>query len=295
MTKHLVLIFLSACAPTGDGKADRGEGIALLPKALVVGIDGVRADAAQGANTPHLDGLIALGRSSMTASTQTESVPVSGPGWASILTGAEPTRHGVYTNDDLEPTAEFPTFLHHAKGAGLRTAAVYGWADIASLFEPDATDHSEAADDAGVASILSDLLRDGDFDVHFAHFNDVDSAGHGYGYAPDVPEYMAEIEEVDGYLGDLLAAIEARPGRAEEAWLVITTTDHGGLGTSHSLPGPETNTIPFVLFGDGLNPGTLPDGVVHTDTHPSVLSWFGVAAAQDISGVSRSHEHAYGR
>lgn len=32
---------------------------------------------------------------------------------------------------------------------------------------------------------------------------------------------------------DILNAIESRPTYAQEDWLIVITTDHGGIGTSH--------------------------------------------------------------
>ena len=56
----------------------------------------------------------------------------------------------------------------------------------------------------------------------------VDKAGHAYGFTAETPEYLAEIEEKDGQVKLLLEAIERRPTRSEEEWLVVVTTDHGG-------------------------------------------------------------------
>src|SRR5690606_16950556 len=57
----------------------------LVPKVIVVGIDGVRPDALRDAPTPVMNTLIASGAFSERART---GVPtLSGPSWASMLTG----------------------------------------------------------------------------------------------------------------------------------------------------------------------------------------------------------------
>ena len=70
-------------------------------------------------------------------------------------------------------------------------------------------------------------------DVVMVHLDQVDGAGHSSGYSPTVPAYLRAIEVVDGIVGDLLVAVNARSNIEQEDWLVIVTTDHGGNGTSH--------------------------------------------------------------
>ena len=46
-----------------------------------------------------------------------------------------------------------------------------------------------------------------------------------------------------------MTAMAARPTFANEDWLVIITSDHGGLGTGHSGGLPPQRTIPFIVAG----------------------------------------------
>ena len=69
------------------------------PKVILIGIDGVRTDAFQKAVTPNLDRLKSKGfytEHMNILSTKEESDgadTLSGPGWASILTGVWPKKH----------------------------------------------------------------------------------------------------------------------------------------------------------------------------------------------------------
>ena len=58
----------------------------------------------------------------------------------------------------------------------------------------------------------------GNYDPHamFIHFDDVDYAGHGYGFSPDVTQYMFAIEQADTHVGAVLAALYARPNYTQE-------------------------------------------------------------------------------
>ncbi len=64
-------------------------------RAMVIGIDGLKPDAVAVADTPWLDLLGTQGAYTDAATTQLTTATVSGPGWASILTGVEPTANGI--------------------------------------------------------------------------------------------------------------------------------------------------------------------------------------------------------
>ena len=50
------------------------------------------------------------------------------------------------------------------------------------------------------------------------------------GSVPTAACYLAEIADTDAQIGQIMSAMAARPNFANEDWLVILTTDHGGLG-----------------------------------------------------------------
>lgn len=282
-----LLLLALACATTPDpGAAAPTAGADRARRVLFVGIDGMRSDAFVAADTPNLDALATRGALGLDASSQRSGVIQSAPGWLSIATGVEAARHGVLENDGYEtrdPTR--PTFLHLAHEAGLRTAAVAHWPDIlVSVHDPADVDAGLLRDDAGVGSDAAALVAQGDTDVLFLHFDDVDHAGHATGFSPDNPSYTAAIAGVDAYLGPVLGAVQA-DGDAD--WLVVVTSDHGGSGTDHGDDIPTHTTVPFIVAAPGGPTGTLPAGVSHMDAHPTVLAWLGIAAAADLDGVSR--------
>ena len=66
------------------------------------------------------------------------------------------------------------------------------------LVEPDATDKvRQKADEDAVPWLEHELVNE-NFNIYFWGNDAVDAAGHNYGFAPDVPEYIAEIERKDG-------------------------------------------------------------------------------------------------
>ncbi|MCC6527898.1 MAG: alkaline phosphatase [Polyangiaceae bacterium] len=278
------IALLAACAGADDSTPEPSSG-APARRVLVVGIDGARADAVVAADTPTLDRLAAEGAYSFQASTQLTAVAVSSPGWASVLTGVEADKHGTLDNATASgPSAAYPTLLARARSdVGARTQVVANWLGLLTLVEDEAEGPAIwYPSDTTVTARTLELIVGGARDVYFAHFDDVDHAGHTYGFGPGVPEYIAAIEEKDAELGELVAAIEAR---TDEEWLVLVTSDHGGEGTDHGAQNAANQTVFLVAWGAGVVPGELV-AATHMDTAPTALAFLGleISPAWDLDG-----------
>ncbi|MCP3975163.1 MAG: sulfatase-like hydrolase/transferase, partial [bacterium] len=91
------------------------------------------------------------------------------------------------------------------------------------------------------------------FDLSFVHYADPDAAGHDSGWTSSA--YDDAVRTVDGYVGQILGAIEADSDLDGETY-VILTSDHGGIGTSHGdSTALENATIPFFVWGPGATGG----------------------------------------
>jgi hypothetical protein len=62
------------------------------------------------------------------------------------------------------------------------------------------------------------------------------------------------IESVDAKVGSLMTAIQQRPNYANEDWLILVTSDHGGLGTSHGGNSIEEQNVPFIASSAFITP-----------------------------------------
>lgn len=69
----------------------------IVKKVMVIGIDGVRPDALEVADTPHIDNLISNGIYSPDA--LNDDITISGPGWSAVLCGVWSNKHLVFDND----------------------------------------------------------------------------------------------------------------------------------------------------------------------------------------------------
>lgn len=224
-------------------------------KVLLIGIDGCRSDALAAANTPNLDALMANGTFSMDA--LNTGITSSGPGWSSLLTGVWPDKHGVQDNsfagdDFLNYPHLFQRIEEH--DPSLHTVSIVQWHPINDQIASGVADIVINVDDATafVRNAAVEYLTNANSDALFLHFDDVDHAGHSYGFSPDVDQYTAAIETVDAGIGEVLDALYARPTYSEENWVVIVSTDHGGNGTSHGGNSIQERNIFIIVSGDGI-------------------------------------------
>jgi predicted AlkP superfamily pyrophosphatase or phosphodiesterase len=256
------------------------------PHALIIGLDGVRPDCLLAAHTPNLDSLIAEGAftwdafagGGSEAAAVTTQATSSGPGWTSILTGVWRDKHGVYDNSfggsDL---VNYPHLFGRIRAAHPDTELVSlaHWAPInehlLSPFPGMATLAVDCESDLEVTVMALGQLDDANPGVLFLHFDDVDHAGHAFGYSALVPEYLAAIELVDEQLGLVLEGLHARERETGERWLVMATTDHGGLNTGHGGQSEAERTIWMVARGPGIRQGAVSPGPGHTAVARTVL------------------------
>lgn len=289
------------------------------PRVLIIGLDGTRAGGLQEANTPNMDVIIAEGFVNYDA--VTNDVSLSGPGWASMLTGVWCDKHDVLDNDLTWANSkfdQFPHFMHYAEQAkpALNTVSVSHWAPInTEIVCADERGGDCAADqvvtvgsDAAVRDEVLRVLSTEDPHVLFMQFDDIDHAGHGSltdggsdigGFCPYVggdpaggnqggvctaidfnQQYLDTITVTDGYIGEIMAALKARPNYVAENWLVLASPDHGGAGTvknQHGFPTPQEMRTFFVSSGEAAR--AFPDAQIKiVDIAATALHHLGVAA-----------------
>ncbi len=114
-------------------------------RVLVIGIDGVRPDALQIADTPAIDELISVGaftnNTKILGDRYRDNETISGPGWSSFLTGVWADKHGVNDNTFRgENYDEYPHFFAYLKRAFPKavTGSFVDWEPIDTFILRDA-------------------------------------------------------------------------------------------------------------------------------------------------------------
>ena len=258
---------------------------------LVIGIDGLRPDALQAADTPSIDALIAHGCVSYNAfaggvlAMPTQQPTVSGPGWISILTGVWVNKHNVNDNKFEQPNyQEYPHFFKRIKESlpDAYLSSIVTWEPIHHFILSDedfrfttfGDDYAKM--DSEATDIAAGHLLSADPDVLFFYLGNVDEIGHEFGYGVEIPEYMKALEAADAQVGLVIGAVKSRPNSADEDWLVIVTTDHGAIGNGHGRQTVDERTIFFITSGRNAKRGIVSPGPGHAAVAPTVFEYLGI-------------------
>jgi hypothetical protein len=259
---------------------------------LVIGVDGTRLDALQKANTPHFDRMIAEGGISedcqILGQRYQGNETISGPGWSSILTGVWADKHGVNDNSfEGKNYDRYPHFFSRIPlpDSAAATVSFDSWKPLhehligparnvlrsESIEQPDRTPIQL---DQHMEKLAVEQLAQSGPKAMFVYFHQIDTTGHAHGFHPEVPQYIEAIVNVDRHLAGIMRAVELRARSKSEDWLIITCTDHGGRGTTHSGGHelPEIRQAFLILWQPGRKIGRkLPSSEI-VDIAPTALA-----------------------
>lgn len=262
------------------------------PKALVIMLDGLRADAVENADAANLrmlrDGEWQPGYKcawSLTANTIFDARTVSGPNHVSIATGVTFAKHGVPDNGkDTCDYKKWPSWLVRLVDAKpeMKTLFMYCWDWDRTLCRDPRVRFHGAPDEKNAEKLAAAMAATDAPDAVMWYINGTDSGGHGWGYYPYTTGYFNKIHIFDKAIGKVLNAIAARPTFAQEDWMIVVTSDHGGYHMGHDMKkGSPCTCIPFLVVGRNVVQGRMAASPRSYDTAPTVLDHFGI----DISGM----------
>ena len=173
------------------------------------------------------------------------------------------TKHNVQDNNFTNPNyVGYPDFLTRAESynPNLRTMSLVNWAPINDKIIKTADVKSNLGSDLAVKNAAVAALQNDNPDILFVDFDDVDHAGHSYGFSSGVPQYISSIQTTDAYIGEIVNAMKNRSTYNSEDWLVVLTTDHGAVDSSHGGGNLSERNI-FTIYS---NPGFLPQQISKT-------------------------------
>jgi predicted AlkP superfamily pyrophosphatase or phosphodiesterase len=264
------------------------------PRVLIIGIDGLRPDALEQAETPHLDRLIAdgiyfEGTDIREPEGTDDADTISGPGWSNLLCGVWPDKHGVLDNEFTAPHYDqYPHMFARLKEVrpDAVTATFSTWApildQITSHADTGVNISEEVKDypawDARAADACVGYLAEHVPDLLVFYQGQVDETGHAHGFHPNVTQYIAAIEQVDANVGRVLSAIDALPDESRGDWLVIVCTDHGGSGTNHGggRDNPDVRKTFLIVSGAAAERGSSEEPTWQVDVAATALTHLGV-------------------
>ncbi len=244
-----------------------------MPPVLFVMLDGVRPDAITTANCPTLRDLQARGASTFTARSVMPSMTL--PCHTSIFHSVPPSRHGITTNEWHPLARPLPGLVDLVGNAAKTSAFFYNWEQLRDVSRPGSLSFSffrnvpyqADGDDESAAEAARRIPQDR-WDFVFLYLGTVDAIGHFFGWMS--PEYLTQLERVDGLLGQVLAALPTD-------YTVIVHADHGGHERTHGTDAPEDMIIPWFAVGPNIKAGyTIQGPVSLLDTAPTATRVLGL-------------------
>jgi len=180
--------------------------------------------------------------------------------WASIYMAAGPEQHGYVKWNSTKsqvplaqtlPNGRFPDVFSLCRAADptAKLGFVYEWEGQAHLIDTNVCDfvrQTPKCVEEGVDFLIRERPR-----LMVFGYDHPDHEGHAAGFGS--PQYRQKLEELDGFLGELLASLE-RAGMLRDT-VVIVTSDHGGIKKGHGSTSYAEMTSPFVICGPGIRRG----------------------------------------
>lgn len=257
---------------------------------VIISVDGLRPDAIERFSPATIRRLAREGAVSLTAQTIVPSQTL--PSHTSMLTGTEPSVHGITWNSDLTVVKgqqlPVPTIFGIAKQSGLSTAAFFSKSKFHHLEIARDLDYSQSPD-GGWGKILAfrtaedveRILAHSQPNLLFVHLGEPDYTGHFIGWM--TPAYGTAVRAADAAITRILAASDRAFGPGK--YVVILTADHGGSGRAHLKEDPVNRTIPWIAWGQRVVGGTtLPPGIRTMDTAATALWLLGLPVPLQMSG-----------
>ena len=283
------------------------------PKALVIMLDGFRADVLENAVAPNMqrfvEGKWQDGYNcawSFSAQTVPDALASSAPNHSAIALGVTTAKNKVENNGQYAKTdyAKYPSFLVRIAEAkpDAKTLFLYSWKADGGLCPSSKVEFRWSRETASGQGLKDGTMRTCDRangielekrlasaaapDATLFFIDCPDWGGHGHltgdgtGFYPYSTAYLGTINEADAIIGRCLNAIARRPTFKDEDWLVIITSDHGGYSTTHGLKGGHATAIPLIVSSRHVKHGRIPGTPHNYDVAPTVLAHFGI----DFSG-----------
>ncbi len=228
-------------------------------KVVVLGYDGCRADIlAERQENGAVNYLLNNGASinltycgGVNFPEENTQATSTAPGWCSMLTGVWSDVHGITGNGitkAVEPKMIMTTLIEDdvidngafiTKWKGHFTNNDSTYKDEKAYCEENKIDIDfnlrKNKSDIQTGAI-EEVTSEDCADFVFVFYENTDSAGHNFGFSFNNPVYKNAFNKEDDYGCEVIKAIEARENYDTEDWLIIVTSDHGGIETDHGGP-----------------------------------------------------------
>jgi len=203
-----------------------------IPKVLYIIADGARGVSVRDANIPNLNSLIPNAIYSWNSLSDTIQTDASN--WADMITGVKKEKHNVLTEDFANNAlATYPPIFSRIQSVRptFRTAVFAASAAFKNNLTAGAAVSETFTSDDNLATRMVNFLQADTAQMVVGEFGGIEAAGKASGFDNTYPAYKAAIEKFDTQVGTILSTIKARKTYANENWLIIVTSNRGGMFT----------------------------------------------------------------
>ncbi|MCS4228030.1 alkaline phosphatase family protein [Sphingobacterium sp. BIGb0165] len=178
--------------------------------------------------------------------------------WMTMMSGVTYTNHRIVDesyiprpneDDPHENVAGYPSMLYRIStvAPSMKTSVVSRSVTLNDKLLVSANETYNGATDEDVKKKVLDLFNTKNSDFMIVQFTSLLEAGEKGGFTMSNNDYANALKKVDGYIGEIAKGLAARKNYPNEDWLVILTSNHGGIGDSYGgKTMQERNT--FAIF-----------------------------------------------
>lgn len=278
------LLFFSTCLEAQNNQ---------LKNVILIGIDGVSAEAFQYASHPVMDDLIKKGVVSL--KTRGVMPTVSAPNWATILSGAGPEQHGVTSNNwsllnqGFEPTIRDNDGYFTSVFSIIRkqmpkanTAMFYDWDWLGTYVNKKLISKEQYIQGyVMITSVALNYIKKEKPVFTFIYYGEPDHVGHTKGF--NTSDYYQAISDIDAEIGKIIAALQE--AKMWQNTTLIITSDHGGVGYGHGGESMIELEVPWIIAGPGIKKNMLLEtNNDNTNTSPTIARILGLKTPAEWIG-----------
>ena len=258
-----------------------------------IGLDGWGAYSVENSDMTNTKQMMADG--AWTLKKRTVLPSHSAANWASMFMGVGPEVHGFYEccskTPDLEPRLTykngiFPTVfqLLRDKEPDAEIGCLFEWSGIKYLIDTMSVNHYAQIPQEDLCEASKAYIKEKKPRLAAFIYDDPDHVGHAAGH--DTPEYYKKLKQLDGWIGEILKAIE-EAGIMDKS-VIILTSDHGGIDHGHGGRTMMEMETPLIIYGKGVKKGYCFDdlSVMEYDVASTMASLLGLEQPQPWFGRS---------
>lgn len=262
MNIKLTTIIIGIFTLFGMVSCQRKNSLPIARHVVMIGIDGWGAYSINKAQIPNIRKLMANG--SYTLQKRSVLPSVSAANWASMYMGASPELHGYcewgsqvpdLLSRVLNQDSIFPTIFSELRRQNptAEIGNIHEWEGIKYLVDTLALNYNKHVveakkDSTALAHYAISYIEKAKPTLVNIVFDALDHVGHTKGH--DTADYFIKLEEIDGYIGKIIEAIN-KSGIASET-IIIVTADHGGIRYGHGGRTMNEMETPFIISGKGI-------------------------------------------